>query len=50
MNDKDVDNAAFCYSANLLRMLLAMKLINEDEYNRIIEINADYYDVDLYYV
>lgn len=28
----DINNASFAYSVNLLKMLLAMQLITEDEY------------------
>ena len=32
----DSNNASFVYSVNLLRMLLGMELITEDEYNKIV--------------
>ena len=37
-NMTDINNSAFYYSANMLRMLLNMKLIDESEYERIIRI------------
>ena len=35
MKNQDAYNAAFCYSVNLLRMLLDMKLITEEEYEKL---------------
>lgn len=43
MKNQDTNNAAFCYSVNLLRMLLDMKLITEEEYDKIIAISATHY-------
>ena len=43
MKNQDANNAAFCYSVNLLRMLLDMKLITKEEYDIIIEISATHY-------
>lgn len=40
-----VSNSAFAYSVNLLCLLLEMKLITEDEYKRIMKINAEHYGV-----
>ena len=42
----DKNNAAFYYSVNMLRALLAMKLITEEEYKKIVELNADYYGIE----
>lgn len=39
----DSNNASFVYSVNLLRMLLGMELITEDEYNKIVAISEDHY-------
>lgn len=39
----DSNNASFVYSVNLLRMLLSMELITEDEYNKIVAISEDHY-------
>lgn len=41
MNDKN--NAAFIYSVNLLRMLLDMGLITNEEYEKIVDISATHY-------
>lgn len=43
MKNQDSNNAAFCYSVNLLRMLLDMKLITEEEYDKIVAISATHY-------
>ena len=43
----DKNNAAFYYSVNMLRALLAMKLITEEEYKKIVIINAEHYGVEL---
>lgn len=40
-----MDNASFFYSANMLKILLSMNLLTEDEYDRIIKISAEYYGV-----
>ena len=46
----DTNNASFVYSVNLLRMLLGMELITEDEYNKIVAISEDYYGTKIYCV
>lgn len=46
----DKNNASFVYSVNMLRILLSMKLINEDEYSRIVAISEDHYDAKIYCV
>ena len=46
----DINNTSFAYSVNLLKMLLAMQLITEDEYDRITQIRAEHYGADLIYV
>lgn len=46
----DIGNSSFAYSVNLLKMLLAMQLITEDEYERIAQISAEHYGADLIYV
>lgn len=46
----DINNTSFAYSVNLLKMLLAMQLITEDEYERITQISAEHYGADLIYV
>lgn len=46
-NMTDINNSAFYYSVNMLRMLLKMKLITEKEYNKIVAISAEYYDTEI---
>ena len=41
--NNDVSNASFLYSVNLLRLLLGMKLISQDEYDHITSITAEHY-------
>ncbi len=43
----DINNTSFAYSVSLLKMLLAMQLITEDEYERITQISAEHYGADL---
>ena len=43
----DQNNASFYYSVNMLRALLAMKLITEEEYKKIVTLNAEYYGVEI---
>ena len=43
----DINNASFAYSLNLLRMLLDMNLITQDEYEKITRISAEYYDTEI---
>ena len=50
MNKKDIGNSSFAYSINLLKMLLAMQLITEDEYEKIVRISAEHYGAELIYV
>lgn len=45
----DINNTSFAYSVILLKMLLAMQLITEDEYERITQISAEHYGADLIY-
>lgn len=47
---KDQNNAAFAYSVSLLRLLLSMKLITEEEYGKIVRISAAHYDAENTYV
>lgn len=46
MNKTNLDqsNAAFAYSVSLLRLLLGMQLISQDEYNRVVAINRTHYE------
>lgn len=46
----DTNNSSFVYSVNLLRMLLGMELITEEEYNKIVAISEDHYDAKIYCV
>lgn len=46
----DTNNSSFVYSVNLLRMLLSMGLITEDEYKKIVAINEDHYGAKIYCV
>ena len=50
MNKKDTGNSSFAYSVNLLKMLLAMQLITEEEYEKIVRISAEHYGAELIYV
>jgi len=47
MDKKVENNTSFAYSVNLLRMLLKMGLITDDEYGKIVEINAEHYAADI---
>ena len=44
---QDQKNASFAYSVNLLRLLLGMNLITEDEYRTIVKISAAYYGAEI---
>lgn len=46
-NKTDTNNAAFAYSVNMLRMILNMKLITKEEYDKIVTISAEYYDTEI---
>ena len=46
----DVNNSAFCYSVNMLRLLLKMQLITQEEYKRILQISAAHYGTEKIYV
>lgn len=46
----DVNNSAFLYSLNMLRLLLKMQLITSEEYERILQISASHYDAEKIYV
>ena len=46
----DVNTAAFCYSVNMLRLLLKMQFITAEEYERILQISASHYDAEKIYV
>lgn len=44
--NNDVNNAAFYYSINMLRMLRTFDLLSDDEYERILKLSAQHYGVD----
>lgn len=44
---KAIKESSFCYSVGMLRMLLSMKLITTDEYNKIIQISTDHYNTEI---
>ena len=46
----DINNSAFVYSVNLLRLLLKMQLITQEEYERILEISAAHSGTEKIYV
>lgn len=43
--EQDEKKAAFVYSIHLLKMLLKMELISEQEFKRIKSISAQYYNI-----
>lgn len=49
-NKEDINSTAFYYSVNMLRNLLKMNLITDDEYNKIVSITSEYYDTKIYCV
>ena len=44
--NNDINNSAFAYSVNLLRLLLKMQLITQEEYERILQISAAHYAIE----
>ena len=46
----DINNSAFVYSVNMLRLLLKMQLITQEEYERIFQISAAHYGAEKIYV
>ena len=46
----DINNSAFAYSVKLLRLLLKMQLITQEEYERVLQISAAHYDAEKIYV
>ncbi|WP_304583573.1 SHOCT domain-containing protein [Acutalibacter muris] len=48
--NSDINNSAFVYSVNLIRLLLKMQLITQEEYERILEISAAHYGTEKIYV
>lgn len=43
MEKNAVDRSCFLYSVNMLRLLLSMELISQEEYDRITAICAEHY-------
>ena len=48
--NNDINNSAFCYSVNMLCLLLKMQLITQEEYERILQISAAHYGTEKIYV
>ena len=48
--NNDINNYAFLYSVNMLRLLLKMQLITQEEYERILQISAAHYGTEKIYV
>ena len=48
--NNDINNSAFCYSINMLRLLLKMQLITQEEYERILQISTAHYNIEKIYV
>ena len=49
MNNKDISNSTFLYSVNMLRLLCSLKLISQEEYDRIVAISAEHYQAQQIY-
>ncbi len=50
MKNIDANNTAFYYSVNLLKMLLGIGLLTQEEYEKIIKISATHYGTEKIYV
>ena len=48
--NNDINNSAFLYSVNMLRLLLKMQLITQEEYERILQISTAHYGTEKIYV
>ena len=48
--NNDINNSAFCYSVNMLHLLLKMQLITQEEYERILQISTVHYGIEKIYV
>ena len=48
--NNDINNSAFFYSVNMLRLLLRMQLITQEEYEQILQISAAHYGTEKIYV
>jgi hypothetical protein len=46
----DINNSAFVYAVNMLRLLLKMQLITQEEYERILQISVAHYGAEKIYV
>ena len=44
---QDHNNCAYAYSVGLLKMLLEMQLITQEEYKKIVRISAAHYDTEI---
>lgn len=47
MDKRTENNTSFAYGVNLLRMILKMGLITDDEYGKIVKISAEHYAADI---
>ena len=47
MDKRAENNTSFAYSVNLMRMLLKMGLITDDEYGKIVKISAEHYGTEI---
>lgn len=50
MKNIDANNAAFCYSINLLKLLLGMGLLTQEEFDKTVAISAAHYGTEKIYV
>ena len=48
--NNDINNSAFVYAVNMLRLLLKMQLITQEEHERILEISTTHYGIEKIYV
>ena len=46
----DINNSAFVYAVNMLRLLLTMQLSTQEEYERILQISTAHYGTEKIYV
>ena len=46
-NRTAINRSSFAYSVSLLRMLLKMQLITQEEYERIVAISAEHYGAEI---
>ncbi|MEY8576518.1 hypothetical protein AALD01_19710 [Oscillospiraceae bacterium 21-37] len=46
----DINNSAFAYNVNMLRLLLKIQLVTQEEYERILQISAAHYGIEKIYV